>query len=496
MRRTRLSHALFPLAVTSLAHAATYVVNTNSDPAGGAASNCSVGNINTCTLRDAIAAAIGGDAVSFAPSVTNIQLTSGNPFDLADTSGSVVTIDGGGAVTLDGNHTTRVFDAGGNTKTLITGLTIQNGQAPASQSGGAVRTAGALTIANSMLSGSSAQNGGGIFNNGTLTITHSTVSGNASTGGSGSGGGGIFSTGGTLYITDSTVSGNYSNAAGGGILGSGGGFVTTLTLSNSTVSGNTSRYNGGGIENFGGTITNSTVANNVSKFTNGGGFFNNGTLILLNCTLSGNTDHTNGNNGVVSSGGASIEFGNTIISDGCSGAGSVIDNGGNLDGGTSCGFSAPSSTSTANLNLGPLQNNGGPTQTMLPGAGSDAINFTVCTNAPLADQRNFLRPDPASVGQANLAMWAQRKWARCRRIASMPMALARRLFTSDEGAAWADRRSSARRVAARPALRPRSELHWHTAHKARSGMVVCEPSHGQRNTKRLGSDPLPPVTRV
>ncbi|MGA9335465.1 MAG: hypothetical protein WBV39_14395 [Rudaea sp.] len=89
MHRTRLSIALLPLAVNSLANATTYVVNNSADPAVGAASNCSVGNSNTCTLRDAIAVAIGGDTVSFAPAITNILLTSGSPFNLTDTSASI-----------------------------------------------------------------------------------------------------------------------------------------------------------------------------------------------------------------------------------------------------------------------------------------------------------------------------------------------------------------------------------------------------------------------
>jgi hypothetical protein len=37
---------------------------------------------------------------------------------------------------------------------------------------------------------------------------------------------------------------------------------------------------------------------------------------------------------------------------------------------------------------------------MLPGLGSAAINAIVCTHAPLTDQRNYLRPDPLSIGLA------------------------------------------------------------------------------------------------
>lgn len=389
MRRTHAPLVLFPLTVSSLAQATTYTVDYAIDPPTGSAANCVVGNNNTCTLRDAISAAVGGDTINFA--VVNIQLNSGNSLSLTDTSGSVITIDGGGSVELDGNHATRIFSIGANTKVSLKGLTIVNGQVAANQYGGAIASAGNLTITNSVLSGNTAGAGGGISNDhGTLTISSSVIANNVSI----NSGGGIFSTAGTIVVTNSTISGNESQYAGGGIFGSNVG-MTSLTISDSTVSGNYSRYNGGGIENAGGTITNSTVANNASHLTNGGGFFNFGTLALLSSTFAGNTDHTSGENGIASSGGTLL-FVDSIISDGCSGTPTVIDSGGNLDSGTSCGLTASTSKSSATINLGVLQPNGGPTETMLPGNGSDAINAIACTNAPPFDQRGLLRPDPSS----------------------------------------------------------------------------------------------------
>lgn len=51
---------------------------------------------------------------------------------------------------------------------------------------------------------------------------------------------------------------------------------------------------------------------------------------------------------------------------------------------------------TGNLNidplLGPLQDNGGATQTLMPGAGSPAIDALACTSAPSTDQRGTARP--------------------------------------------------------------------------------------------------------
>jgi hypothetical protein len=72
--------------------------------------------------------------------------------------------------------------------------------------------------------------------------------------------------------------------AGGGLLNEG-----TLTLINSTVSGNAATYGGGGLHNYFSTLTliNSTVSGNTARV--GGGLFNYlGTLRLTNSTVSGN----------------------------------------------------------------------------------------------------------------------------------------------------------------------------------------------------------------
>ena len=66
-------------------------------------------------------------------------------------------------------------------------------------------------------------------------------------------------------------------------------------------------------------------------------------------------------------------------------SGTIIDDGYNVSDDNSCGFSGTGSLNNAALNLGPLQDNGGPTQTHLPDAGSMAINripagVTIVTN--------------------------------------------------------------------------------------------------------------------
>jgi hypothetical protein len=52
----------------------------------------------------------------------------------------------------------------------------------------------------------------------------------------------------------------------------------------------------------------------------------------------------------------------------------------------------------ANVMLGPLQNNGGPTQTMQPMAGSPAIDLPGVSGTPLLDQRGNIRIGAADAG--------------------------------------------------------------------------------------------------
>ncbi len=103
----------------------------------------------------------------------------------------------------------------------------------------------------------------------------------------------------------------------------------TLMLTNSTVSGNTTSGNGGGISNSGWlTLTNSTVSGNSAE--SGGGIDNQGTLTLTNSTVSGNmvTGSDGSGGGISNEGGLTLTnstvSGNTVTGSNCSGGG--IDN--------------------------------------------------------------------------------------------------------------------------------------------------------------------------
>jgi hypothetical protein len=218
------------------------------------------------------------------------------------------------------------------------------------------------------------------------------VSGN--TGGSG-GGIRVYEFG-TVTLTNSTVSGN-TGGVGGGIYAE---RDVDMTLTNSTVSGNTADIFGGGIFAYGTvtvTLTNSTVSGNTADLV-GGGIFAYGTVTLTNSTVSGNTASNGGGIRVARSGTTNLT--NTIVADNdvdnCSGGISSL--GHNLTDDASCAFTAPGDLVVADAMLGPLQDNGGPTEThaLLHGdsstLGSPAIDAGDNANCPATDQRGEARP--------------------------------------------------------------------------------------------------------
>src|SRR3989344_2429721 len=65
IRWMRMGMASLMLSAAPLAWAATWQVNRVDDPASGSAARCAPGNAQTCSLRDAIAAAQHGDTAAF-----------------------------------------------------------------------------------------------------------------------------------------------------------------------------------------------------------------------------------------------------------------------------------------------------------------------------------------------------------------------------------------------------------------------------------------------
>ncbi|MDP9004074.1 MAG: hypothetical protein M3N12_04710, partial [Verrucomicrobiota bacterium] len=329
------------------------VVNNNADSGTG-------------SLRSVIANACGGSTITFAPNVRgSITLTSG---ELLINKG--LTINGPGANLLrversaaGGTASFRIFNVSGSFNAAISGLTIANGLSAAS--GGGLSSNATLRLNNVAVTGNKAQNGGGIFNSGTLTLNGSTLSGNS-------------------------VSSNFVAGSGGAIFN----FGATLTLINTTISGNSAIGPGGNSDSGGGIFTNI------------------GTVSLISCTITSNSGDLAG--GMRNPNGGMVTLRNTIIALNTSPGASAPDFGGTLSSlgfnliGNGTGASITASTSgpdqigvsAAELNLGPLQNNGGPTQTHALLTGSRAIDKGH-SSSTTTDQRGLVRPlDLSSVPNA------------------------------------------------------------------------------------------------
>jgi hypothetical protein len=277
-----------------------------------------------------------------------------------------------------------IFTLAAGATVSISGLTISGSVATVPTFGGGISNNGTLTISDCTITHNYAIAGGGlgggIYNQGVLTITNSTVADNGFYDNFPTQvynqGGGIYNSG-TLIVTNSTISGNFAFDNGGGIYSDGG----TVTVSNTTISGNAAD-NGGGIYRAGGTVTvtDSTISGNRAAITGGrvgrGGGIS-GTLNMRNTILAGNQAYS--------------QYPDL--------QGSLASSGYNLIGNTT-GGSGFVSTDLRNVNplLGPLQANGGPTQTMALLAGSPALNAGDPAQLGVADQRGVVRSGGVNIG--------------------------------------------------------------------------------------------------
>jgi hypothetical protein len=288
-------------------------------------------------------------------------------------------------------------------KTAIRGSTVSGNNVMPGEFGGGIANFGTLTIRDSFIHnniGNAA--GGGIYNGGKLTVRNTVFSGNYPYQEIGGEGGGIAN-GGTLVVTTSTFTGNYADW-GGGVANSGG----ALSITRSNFSGNTALHGGGGIWNEAGSVTvsNSTLTGNAQLMgPSGGGAFN-GWGGFHNVTISANSAFGEGDRGGGITGGGTIR--NSIVANNspynCGGSPPASD-GYNLASDSSCNFASAGDLNNTDPQLGPLQNNGGPTQTMALPPGSPAVdagNPNGCTDGHghllKTDQRGEPRPDPGDIG--------------------------------------------------------------------------------------------------
>lgn len=280
--------------------------------------------------------------------------------------------------------------------------------------GGGIDNFGTLLVAGTIISGNvSSSGGGGIYNSGDLELFGSIISANE-----GSRGGGVFNSG-SLSMFGTTVDGNVAEEGGGIYVHDAsrfGGEVVLYSLGlidvgRSTISNNTAQR-GGGIYSTALRMTawNSTFSGNMASEEGGALYLGGTTLGASTIYLTQNTIADNAapvGSALVASGETpTLRFAGNVVSGECIAQGDAAtfeSQGYNIESpGESCGFTESSdepNTTSELLMLGPLQDNGGETETHLPATDSIAINLIPveeCANVwpvePGFDQRSVERP--------------------------------------------------------------------------------------------------------
>jgi hypothetical protein len=320
------------LALPAAASAATITVTSNADSGSG-------------TLRAALASAGSGDTIIVPAMTITVAST------LVVSNGVTIQGAGAGATTLSGgNSNSLVFQVTAPGVT-IDGMTISDG-------------------------------GGGIFSDYGLTLSHDAIVHNSGTGVY------VGFSGGPLIIDHSLIAFNqHASGPGGGI------------------------WTGAGP---GSLITDTTIAENTATNTGGGIVVANSGLTLKNDTIVSNGDTippSQGGNIAVYSG-DTMQMGNTILAGGFASQGAdcyvypgaswtslghnAEDTDPNPDsglGGCQSYFDPTKGDRTGlALQLGPLQNNGGQTDTVLPAATSPVIGQGDPATCLTDDQRDVARP--------------------------------------------------------------------------------------------------------
>jgi CSLREA domain-containing protein len=311
--------------------AATFTVTKTADTEDGACNS-------DCSLREAIVAAnaaAGDDNIVFDATAFNARQVitlGGSQLPTITTNVSITGTDVG--VILDGNGQSRVLEIGSTATVTLSKLTIRNGRGT--------------------LDGGIATLGGGIRSHGVLTLESCTVSDN-------------------------------SARYGGGIYSNTGASNKALTLRNSTVSGNRSTSEGAGIDIVNGkaVLESSTITRNVAQDGDtprgGGGIYASQFSVTTRVEVHNSIIADNSGDDLSASGGLSslyVSGGYNIV-----GFGTV----------TATNFGAPGDRRNAfHVGLSPLQDNGGPTFTHLPGPDSSPVNAGDAI--PSVDQRGVARP--------------------------------------------------------------------------------------------------------
>jgi hypothetical protein len=394
-------------AGASTTHATTRPVTDCSD--GGGAG----------TLRNVVASAVSGDTVSLTGLACSAIVLGGTQITVPVED---LTIAGPGrdVFAIDAATLSRVFNHTGPGTLTISGLTLRNGRAlPGSDfpRGGCIQSAASVSLDRARVTGcaveqAAATSGGAIYTAGVLTLTRSELSDNhvvkqgaagmfpfakggaahvhvlqmfdssihdnsvVDSDGIGQGGGAYVELG--VFPRDSTIDNNSADYGGGFSVVGGSASVVT----NNTISGNTASKAGGGVYLGGGggtfNVFASTIAFNAAGADGGGGIYGNASdaMTLDNAIVANNTATTIANADVDGVGHETSTF--FVFSD----ASDIVMH-----------TQVPSVINVITLDpqLGPLADNGGFTLTHLPANGSPAIGAGVNDLSLACDQRHFPR---------------------------------------------------------------------------------------------------------
>jgi len=415
IRATVLAMALLPLTAAG-AGAAQIAVNTPADEFNS--------NVTTCSLREAIQAA-NTDSNAQSPGCTagsgndEIALKSGNyrtalPGSDDTNQGGDLDIGGSGSLAISaapgadvvassGVNNEGVFQVLAGGTASFSGITISGGDATF---GGGIRNQGSVTVsAVALRANHSDAFGGAVDNSGTMSIADSLLALNDSD----AFGGAIEQDGpGRLTVVRSTIRDNFSGAFGGGVVAGG-----PIDLDRVAITGNRSAAFAGGLlieTGNAATLVNSTVAgNSADAFAGGLMAENNGTVLrLVNSTVARNSQTNTAAGpragGIFQTTGATVQLQDSIVALNTDAAasnaapdcnGTIASLGHSLLGSNqNCNYAAAAGDIVnADPKLAPLADNGGATLTMLPQAGSPAIDAGA--SALTVDQRGQPRPQDA-----------------------------------------------------------------------------------------------------
>ncbi len=392
--------------------------------AARAAGVVGTGTPASCTDAALTTALAGGGLVTFSCGAGTVVIPVNT--HVIDVGESVV-LDGANRVVLDGEDRRQHFYVLDGANLHVRKIELANGR---SNLGGAILNQGSLTVESATFTGNDVElfgSGGAIYNDSTaqLTVFGATFRQNSAQAGGGAiqnlgnlevavsrfennsaglDGGAIQNNGGEASVDRSTLSVNFA-VNGAGIEMNGG----SLLLRRSLLLGNEASGQGGGIRNISGTLTieNATLLGNVAG--TGGGVYTEDATSFLNSTLHINKAFAGGalwrftaspvtaKNTIFA---LSLEPGSITPQLNCDGGQPLISNGNNLSSDNSCNLNLASDRPTTNPQLGPIANNGGPTQTILPLAGSLAIDHGSNTGCPATDRRGAVRPLNGGSGSA------------------------------------------------------------------------------------------------